>query len=77
MVLWTLWFWKNLYIKVAQKIKNSVVIDGDKVRKLISTDLNYSKSDRIIQLKEFLVLAKLLLILVNFQSHQPHILLKK
>ena len=44
-----------------KKIKNSVVIDGDKVRKLISTDLNYSKSDRIIQLKRVFGISKIVI----------------
>jgi adenylylsulfate kinase-like enzyme len=39
----------SLYIK--KKIKNSLVIDGDEVRKYISFDLNYSKIDRDVQIK--------------------------
>ena len=32
-----------------KKIDNSVVLDGDIIRKYVSTDLNYSKEHRIIQ----------------------------
>jgi len=44
-----------------KKIKNSVIIDGDKVRKLISFDLGYNINDRKIQLKRILVISKLII----------------
>tara|TARA_B100001250_G_C19213535_1_gene534680 strand:+ start:34 stop:510 length:477 start_codon:yes stop_codon:yes gene_type:complete len=34
-----------------KKLKNSIIIDGDNVRKLISFDLSYSLKDRKIQIK--------------------------
>jgi hypothetical protein len=37
------------YLK--KKIKNSIIIDGDQVRKYISFDLNYSKKHREMQIK--------------------------
>lgn len=37
------------YLK--KKIKNSIIIDGDEVRKHISFDLNYSKKNRNLQIK--------------------------
>ena len=43
------------------KIKNSVIIDGNKVRKLISTELNYSKKDREIQIKRVLGISKIII----------------
>lgn len=43
------------------KIKNSVIIDGDKVRKYISYDLGYTKRDRSIQIQRVLGLAILLI----------------
>ena len=45
--------------KISKKIKNSFIIDGDEVRKLISFDLGYKKSDRIKQNKRVLGLAKI------------------
>ena len=44
-----------------RKIKNSVIIDGDKVRKLISTELNYSKKDREIQIKRVFGISKIII----------------
>lgn len=35
---------------IKKKISNSVLVDGDEVRKIISKDLGYSKSDREIQI---------------------------
>ncbi len=61
-----IWFYglsgsgKTYISKILHKrIKNSVIIDGDNVRKLISTDLNYTKSDRIIQLKRVFGISKI------------------
>jgi|TARA_B100000768_G_C11239899_1_gene359000 adenylylsulfate kinase-like enzyme len=39
---------------IAKKIKRSIVIDGDEVRKLISKDLQYNKKDRTIQTERIL-----------------------
>ena len=46
-------------ILINKKIKNSIVIDGDDVRKNISFDLKYSKKDRNIQLKRMLGIGKI------------------
>lgn len=45
--------------KIAKKIKNSFLIDGDVVRSLVSFDLGYSLNDRIKQNKRVLGLAKI------------------
>ena len=45
--------------KISKKIKYPFIIDGDEVRKLISYDLSYKKSDRIKQNKRVLGLAKI------------------
>ena len=37
-----------------KKINNSILIDGDLVRKYISTDLGYAKKDREIQISRVL-----------------------
>ena len=41
--------------------KNSIIIDGDVVRKYISTDLLYSKKDRNIQIHRMLGISKICL----------------
>ena len=46
-------------ILLQKKIKNSIIIDGDDVRKYISFDLSYSKDDRNIQLKRMLGIGKI------------------
>ncbi len=45
--------------KISKKIKNPFIIDGDEVRRFISFDLGYSKSDRIKSNKRKLGLAKI------------------
>lgn len=45
--------------KIARKIKNSFLIDGDIVRSLVSFDLGYSLKDRVEQNKRVLGLAKI------------------
>jgi hypothetical protein len=47
------------YLK--KKIKNSIVIDGDVVRKYISFDLNYSKKHRDIQIKRIYGIGKIVI----------------
>ena len=47
--------------KISKKIKNSFIIDGDEVRKFISFDLGYKKSDRIQQNKRVLGIAKIVM----------------
>lgn len=42
-----------------KKIKNSILLDGDDVRKFISFDLSYSIYDRIIQTKRMLGFAEI------------------
>ena len=42
-----------------RKVKNYFLIDGHKIRKIISFDLGYSEADRKIQLKRVLGLIKL------------------
>lgn len=44
---------------IKKKLKNSILLDGDSIRKYISFDLNYSKKDRIIQTKRVLGLAEI------------------
>ena len=52
------------YLK--KKIKNSVIIDGDKVRKYVSFDLNYSLRERKIQIKRILGIGKIILFSKKF-----------
>ena len=47
--------------KIAKKIKNSFIIDGDVVRSLVSFDLGYSLKDRVKQNKRVLGLAKIVI----------------
>lgn len=47
--------------KISKKIKKSFTIDGDEVRKFISFDLGYKKSDRIKQNKRVIGLAKIVI----------------
>lgn len=42
-----------------KKIKNSVLLDGDQIRKYISFDLDYSIKDREIQIKRVFGISKL------------------
>ncbi len=44
-----------------KKINNSVLVDGDVVRKLISFDLGYTQSDREIQIKRVFGISKLII----------------
>ena len=47
--------------KIGEKIKkNTVIIDGDKVRSYISTDLGYSKKERKIQIKRVFGISKII-----------------
>ena len=41
------------------KIKNFIVLDGDEIRKFVSTDLGYSKKDREIQINRIFGIAKI------------------
>jgi hypothetical protein len=45
---------------IKRKIKNSIIIDGDQIRKYISYDLGYTKKDRENQIKRISGLAKIL-----------------
>ena len=47
--------------KISKQIKYPFIIDGDEVRKFISYDLGYKKSDRIKQNKRVLGLAKIVI----------------
>jgi adenylylsulfate kinase-like enzyme len=47
------------YLK--KKIKNSIVIDGDAVRKYISFDLNYSRKHRDLQIKRIYGIARIVI----------------
>ena len=49
---------KKIFLKT--EIKNSVLIDGDDIRKHISFDLGYSIKDREIQITRILGLAKVI-----------------
>ncbi len=44
-----------------KKIKNSAILDGDQIRKLISYDLGYSVKDRKIQIRRIYGIIKILL----------------
>ena len=44
-----------------KKIKNSVIVDGDNVRKLISKDLGYSQKDREIQINRIFGISKIII----------------
>ena len=47
--------------KIGEKIKkNTVIVDGDKVRSYISTDLGYSKKERKIQIKRVFGISKII-----------------
>ena len=46
---------------ISKKNRKKFIIDGDEVRKLISFDLGYKKSDRIKQNKRVLGLAKIVI----------------
>ena len=43
------------------KMNNSVLVDGDIVRKFVSTDLSYFKKDREIQIKRVLGICKIII----------------
>ena len=45
--------------QISKKIKNSFIIDGDKLRKFVSPELGYSLGDRKISNKRALGLAKI------------------
>ena len=42
-----------------KKIKNSILLDGDEIRKYVSFDLGYSIKDREIQIKRVFGIVKL------------------
>ena len=51
---------KSFYAKeIKKKISNSIIVDGDEVRKYISTDLDYSLQSRNIQINRIYGLAKI------------------
>ena len=47
--------------KIHQSLKNSVIIDGDEVRKKISFDLNYTITDRITQTQRLFGISEILI----------------
>ena len=47
--------------KISKKFKKPFILDGDEIRKLISFDLGYKKSERIKQNKRVLGLAKIVI----------------
>ena len=47
--------------EIQKKIKNSVIVDGDKVRELVSYDLGYSQSDREVQIRRVLGISKIII----------------
>ena len=47
--------------KISKKLKKPFIIDGDEIRKLISFDLGYKKSDRIEQNNRVLGLSKIVI----------------
>ena len=46
---------------LVKKKKNSILIDGDDVRKFLSQDLGYSSNDRKIQIRRIFGMAKIVL----------------
>ena len=46
---------------ISKKISNTFVLDGDEVRKHISTDLGYELEDRSVQINRLLGIAKIIL----------------
>ncbi len=42
-----------------KKVKNSILLDGDLLRKMVSFDLGYSKKDRLMQNKRVFGIAKI------------------
>jgi len=46
---------------IRKRKKNSIIIDGDEIRKNISFDLNYSKKDRDLQILRIFGLAKIII----------------
>ncbi len=51
----------HLSRKLSRKTKNSVIVDGDEVRKYVSFDLNHSKKDREIQIKRIFGISKIVI----------------
>lgn len=47
--------------KIHEIVKNSIIIDGDDVRKKISFDLSYTKTDRIIQTQRLFGISQILI----------------
>ena len=47
--------------KIHQLVKNSVIIDGDEVRKKISFDLSYTITDRITQTQRLFGISEILI----------------
>ena len=47
--------------KISKKIKKAFIIDGDEIRKYVSFDLGYKKSDRVKQNQRVLGLAKIVI----------------
>ena len=47
--------------KINVSIKNSIIVDGDSVRKWVSTDLGYSKKDREIQINRIFGISKIIM----------------
>lgn len=47
--------------KLKDEIKNSIIVDGDNVRKWVSTDLKYSKKDREKQILRIFGISKIII----------------
>jgi len=47
--------------EISKKVSNSILVDGDKVRKLISYDLGYSKKNREVQIKRIFGICKIII----------------
>ena len=57
----------NISRKIKKKIKkNTVIVDGDKVRSYVRTDLGYSKKERKIQIKRIFGISKIFYILTSY-----------
>ena len=47
--------------KLKNSIGRSIIVDGDNVRKWVSTDLKYSKKDREVQIKRIFGISKIII----------------
>ena len=46
---------------ISKKVSNTILVDGDNVRKLVSYDLGYSKKDREVQINRIFGICKIII----------------